>query len=205
MIHYDLFETLKVVNGNIQNIHYHDERVNRSRLSLYDIHTKIKLADSIKVPKECASGIFKCRIAYGKTIGEPVFEPYIRKAVNTISIVLSNIIDYKYKFTDRNELNSLMKQRGHSDEILILRNGLITDTSIANIAFNDGSKWLTPKEPLLKGTKRSMLLDENIIEAADISLSMLSQFKEASIFNAMIELGEISVPMEQIKYIDNSS
>jgi len=205
MIDHELFETLKIINGNIQNIHYHDERVNRSRLSLYAVHGKIKLADSIEVPKECASGIYKCRIAYGKTIGEAVFEPYRRKAVNTISIVISNSIDYKFKFTDRNEINSLMNQRGDSDEILLLKNGLFTDTSIANIAFYDGSKWYTPKEPLLKGTKRAMLLDENMIETADISLSMLSQFKEASIFNAMIELGEILLPIEQIKYTDNSS
>ena len=39
------------------------------------------------------------------------------------------------------------------DEILITRNGLLTDTSIANIALFNGKEWHTPKHPLLKGVQ----------------------------------------------------
>ena len=50
--------------------------------------------------------------------------------------------------------------RGACDEILIIKDGHITDTSISNIVFRlpDGW-WLTPFTPLLKGIMRTYLLE----------------------------------------------
>ena len=42
--------------------------------------------------------------------------------------------DYRYKSADRSLLDRLFALRGAADDVLIVRRGLITDTSIANVA-----------------------------------------------------------------------
>lgn len=69
---------------------------------------------------------------------------------------------------------------------LIVRRGLLTDTSIANIALFDGKDWFTPKLPLLRGTCRTALIDNGIIKEKDIRPEELSSYSFVRLFNAMI-------------------
>lgn len=59
--------------------------------------------------------------------------------------------------------------------------------------------WLTPKHPLLLGTKRAYLLDKDIIKEADITVDDLMKAKKIRLFNAMIEFGEREVENGKIK------
>ena len=77
-------------------------------------------------------------------------------------MIENNKICYSLKLTDRSQINRLLKQKGNYDDILIVKNGFITDTSISNIIFYNGSKWITPAAPLLKGTCRDKLLKEGL-------------------------------------------
>ena len=52
---------------------------------------------------------------------------------------------------------------------LIVKDGYLTDTSIANIALYDGYTWFTPAHPLLRGTKRAELLNKQLIVEKDIA------------------------------------
>ena len=79
---------------------------------------------------------------------------------------------------------------GDCDEIIIVKNGLITDTSFTNLALFDGNRWLTPKPPLLLGPKRAQLLEAGIIEEAELTLEDLRKAEKVSLFNAMIDFGE---------------
>lgn len=67
----------------------------------------------------------------------------------------------------------LAAQKGDCDEIIIIKNGLVTDTSFTNIAIYKHGMWLTPKHPLLLGTKRAALLEKGIIQEADITVDDL--------------------------------
>ena len=78
-------------------------------------------------------------------------------------------------------------------DILIIKNKEITDTSYANIAFWDGSKWLTPANPLLSGVKRQFLMNRGSIFPADIRLNDLHLFKHAVMINAMLDLEDSPV------------
>ena len=100
-------------------------------------------------------------------------------------------IDYTYKSTDREALNRLFACRGERDDILIVRRGLLTDTSIANIALFDGKDWFTPKLPLLRGTCRTALIDNGIIKEKDIRPEELSSYSFVRLFNAMIKWGAL--------------
>ena len=74
---------------------------------------------------------------------------------------------------------------------IIVRRGLLTDTSIANIALFDGKDWFTPKLPLLRGTCRTALIDNGIIKEKDIRPEELSSYSFVRLFNAMIKWGAL--------------
>ena len=113
------------------------------------------------------------------------------KLAVTLQLVYSDDIDYTYKSTDREALNRLFACRGERDDILIVRRGLLTDTSIANIALFDGKDWFTPKLPLLRGTCRTALIDNGIIKEKDIRPEELSSYSFVRLFNAMIKWGAL--------------
>ena len=82
-----------------------------------------------------------------------------------------------------------MKIRGNCDDILIIKDGFITDTSYSNIVVRDDSgRWFTPSSYLLKGTKRSYLLDKGIISEAEITPASLRKYKELKLINSMIDI-----------------
>ena len=125
-------ETIRIEDGQVYNLSYHTARMNRTRAAFW-----------------------KCRIVYGKEIKEVGYTPYQMRMVSSLRPVASDTIDYSYKSTNREELNDLFARRGKADDILIVKDGYLTDTSIANIALYDGHTWYTPAHPLLQGTKRS--------------------------------------------------
>ena len=74
------------------------------------------------------------------------------RQVNTLRLVVDDAVDYTYKSTDREGLNRLYARRDGADDVLIVKDGRLTDTSIGNVAFfRDGEKWYTPLLPLAQG------------------------------------------------------
>jgi 4-amino-4-deoxychorismate lyase len=98
--------------------------------------------------------------------------------------LIESDIEYSYKYADRTKLNALKDER--FDEIIIVKNGLITDTTISNLAFFDGEKWLTPKTPLLKGTKREELLKKGSLIIKDITPQDIKIFSKIAMINAVL-------------------
>ena len=115
-------------------------------------------------------------------------------------MVTSDGLDYTYKSSNRQKLDELFKQKGEADDILIIRDGFLTDTSIANIALWNGEQWETPEKPLLEGTMRASLLGKGLIVPAEIRPQDLSRYSLIRLFNAMIGFGEIEFSVEDIKY-----
>ena len=117
--------------------------------------------------------------------------------VASLRLVTSDKIDYSYKRTHREGLNELFGRRGNADDILIVKDGYLTDTSIANIALYDGNSWYTPAHPLLRGTKRAELLDNQLIVEKDISWLQLDDYTHIMLFNAMIDWERIIIPVDR--------
>ena len=92
------------------------------------------------------------------------------------------------KYTDRSLINTLFAQRGACDEIIIIKNGKVTDCSIGNLIFRQGKKWYTPDTPLLLGTQREKLLQEGKIQECTIFQEDIVNFDEIKIINAMNSL-----------------
>ncbi len=167
---------------------FHDLRFNQTRSHFYQ-QSPVKLEEIISIPDDLDDTVYRCRIVYSKEIETIEFIPYQPKKIQTLRIVECNEIDYSFKYADRTLLNQLFEKREGCDDILIVRDGKITDTSSANIIFFDGKKWITPAEPLLRGTKRSQLLAENTLEEKQIKCSDLNSFIHAKLINALLDEG----------------
>ncbi len=196
---YPLVESLKLKDGIIQNLIFHKNRLNRSMEELFPTAEKIDLRKEISIPETCRVGIYKVRILYGPFIDKIEFEPYQYRSIQSLKVVHHENIDYHLKYTDRQILQELYAQRGDCDDIIIVKNGLVTDSFAANLLFFDGQNWYTPTTPLLKGTKRQFLLDEGIISEKEIREEDIRNYQKVGLINAMIDLEEMPVvPVEKI-------
>ena len=177
-----LLETIKIEGKQAGNLTYHQERLNRSQKALFGLEPSIDLASLLHAPD---NSLYRCRILYDTEIRSIEYLPYTPKKIRTLKIVTSTL-DYSYKYTDRSALNRLLETHSHYDDILIEKKGFLTDTSIANIAFYDGSQWFTPKHPLLEGTLRAKLLDEGFLQTKEIRREDISSYTQVALMNAMI-------------------
>lgn len=138
-------------------------------------------------------GVYKVHVDYSATNSAVVITTYHPKRVESLQLVDADI-DYSYKYADRTALTGCLERRGDCDDVIIVRNGLLTDASYSNIALYDGEEWLTPRRPLLAGTMRAYLLDRGLVGEADIRPSDLRSFSSVSLINAMLPLGKLTVP-----------
>jgi 4-amino-4-deoxychorismate lyase len=182
-----LFETVKVKNKRLCNIELHNQRVANSRRILFGEDRSFNLQDFITLPDHLDHGIYKCRIVYAKTVEHVEFERYTLQRICTLQIVEDDTIQYSHKYLDRSCIESL-KRSGDADDILLVKNGFVSDVSFANIAFYNGKNWTTPSNPLLNGTKRQLLIKTGVIREEEIRCGDLDRFTHAALINAMLDL-----------------
>ncbi len=194
-----LLETIKCKNGKLLHLKEHNFRFNQARKVNFGLSEKIDLEKVIAVPKECRSGVFRCRVTYSETIDKIEFIPHHIREINTLKLVNSETVNYEFKFADRKKLNALFEKRGNCDDILIVKNGCITDSFTANPVFFDGKIWWTSDTPLLEGTQRAKLIEEGKISVCRITSSDLSKYKKVGLINALQNLEEM--PVTDIKNI----
>ncbi len=188
-------ETIRIEDGKVYNLDYHIERFNRTRAAFWKGCIPIDLR--ALVSPQSLAGIYKCRVVYGREIEEITYVPYQMRDVSSLRLVVADTVDYTYKSTNREKLNALYAQRKMADDILIVKEGCLTDTSIANIALYDGHTWFTPARPLLRGTKRAELLDRKLIVEKDIPQISLKDYSHIMLFNAMIDWERVTLPINE--------
>ena len=196
---YPLVESIKLKNGIIQNLSYHQGRLNRSMDELFPTAQKIDLMQAISVPEEYKSGTFKIRVLYLDTVEKIEIEPYQYRFIQSLKVVYHESIDYHLKYTDRQLLDELFAQRGDCDDIIIVKNGFVTDSFATNLLFFDGQRWFTPSTSLLKGTKRQLLLDQEIIFEKEIRAENIRNYQKVGLINAMIDFEEM--PMVAVERV----
>jgi len=189
-------ETIRIENGKALNLGFHNYRFNKTRRDIFECNLPVNLADHIQ-PGEYTERT-KCRIEYQDEVEKVEYQPYTIRPVKSLRMVTSDGLDYTYKSSNRQKLDELFKQKGEADDILIIRDGFLTDTSIANIAFWNGEQWETPEKPLLEGTMRASLLGKGLIVPAAIRPHDLSRYSRVRLFNAMIGFGEIELSVQHI-------
>lgn len=179
-------EVIKLKGGVLYNLEYHKARVARTLAAFGMSQIDFTMVEGA-VPANCTNGLYKCRVLYSNKIEKIEFTPYIFRKIETVEIVVDNNIEYSYKYADRDRLNAL-KVASNCDEIIIVKEGFITDSSYTNLVFKQGKEYFTPQECLLPGTKRQALLDAGIIRLKSIKPKDLASYESVHFINAMIDI-----------------
>jgi 4-amino-4-deoxychorismate lyase len=188
---YPFFETIRYCNGVLENLPYHQQRVNSTFLhfNVEDILplAAIPIQKSASFPSEhLGNAVYKCKIQYNlKGEYTIAFTPYSIRAIRSIEIVAIVNKQYNHKYTNRDWINHL-HSNANADEIIMVENGIVKDASYANLCFFDGENWFTPQNPLLLGTRRAFLLDNGIIQEKEIRVQDLHRYQAVRLINAMM-------------------
>jgi len=183
-----LFETVRIEEGAPLHLRYHNARLNRSRKTLFGASRELDLSDFLM--DRPAHGVWRCRVFYTLYIEKVEYLPYV--PVRRRRFALAEFGgEYAFKYADRRSLELLLRSRPEADDLILVRDGMLTDTTTANIALRKKGEWLTPRHPLLPGTVRARLLEEGLLREADISCDELRGFEELALMNAMIGFRKI--------------
>jgi 4-amino-4-deoxychorismate lyase len=174
-----------LITDKIENLKFHNERMNQVRKVFYNA-SAINLSDYMEIIPDK-----RVRVIYEKDIKKIEYFELQKREFKKLKIVYCDDIEYSYKSENRDKLNSLKVK--DFDEIIIVKNGLITDTTISNLAFFDGEKWITPKIPLLKGTKREELLQKGFLKEKDIKIDEIKNYQKVAMMNAIIGFYEMDI------------
>lgn len=173
------FETIKIDDYEIFNLSYHEKRIANT------IAMNLNLNDYIYAPNK---KLLRCKVIYDEFgILDVNYFEYKKREIRVFKIVHSNEISYNRKFLDRNKIDEIFSKKDCADEVIIFKNDLLTDTSIANIALFIDGVWFTPKTTLLDGTTRQRYLDEKLLIEKDLKISDLKKAKKIALMNAMID------------------
>ena len=183
-------ESIYINNGHSRHIDLHQQRVDQTFAHLGISSHAVQLLtiiNALNIPKD---GLFKLRIVYDST-SNFTYEllPYHYKSIHSFKLMDIGERDYAFKYADRDWIYTLLNEAG-TDDIVMLQNGMIKDSSYANIIFQEGDTWYTPSVPLLAGTMRYHLIDQGLIQPSSIYLNDLSRFSHFKLINTMMGFDE---------------
>lgn len=182
-------ESICLIDGVFRNLDFHRLRMEATKAAFPDIIGKINLYDFLYHLEIPQNGKFKLRIIYSKEIERFEIIPYEIKQLNSFKLIENNTIEYPFKFEDRRVFDEL-KNGVDEDEIILVKNGEITDTSYSNLVFKAGTDWITPRSFLLNGTMRQSLLELQRIREETIRIADLKYFSAFKLINALMDLQE---------------
>lgn len=179
------FETIKLLNGQLHNLHYHQERINRTIGFHYTDKKEVNINDILHATSIYPKGLYKVRVDYDLKINKVSIDPYQIKLHRKLKIIDTEGFNYSFKYADRSFFTSQLLKHPDCDDILFTENGYLTDTTYCNIAIFDGKEWITPKTYLLPGTKRTQLIAEKRVFERTIHVNDLPNYEQIVFINAM--------------------
>lgn len=178
------FETIRCDDFEVYNLSYHNKRIANT------IGLNIDLGEYIYPPNK---ELLRCKVIYDESgVLSVDYFPYIKREINSFKLIYDDRIEYKKKYLNRESIDNLFSKKEDCDEIIIIKDGIVTDTSIANIAIFYEGTWICSNNSLLEGTTKSRLLENRELILKDISLEMLQSAEKIALMNAMIDFDIIS-------------
>ena len=198
-------ESIKIEDQKAFLLDLHQKRVNQT-FAHFGKEGSIDLAKIFKNLEHDEDGLYKLRIVYDldKKFTTQLI-PYAIPKIENFQLVENNSYDYSFKFEDRKEFER-MKTKAKKEEIIVVKNNHITDTSYTNILFLKGKEWFTPTTYLLNGVMRQHLLHEKKIKETEITLQNIKEFSHFQLINAMNDFDDMFIyPIERIVNLPESS
>ena len=182
-----LFESIKIENGKIFLTEFHQKRMDKTFKRFYYKKNPWKLKQIFSQIKVPLIGIYKMKFNYSEKKYKIEFKKYLLKKTAKIKCYEINDFTYSFKFSDRRKIEYFYTKKLDCQDILMIKNGYLTDTSYCNIILFDGFSWFTPEKPLLEGVQREKLLESKMISKTKIKLNEINDFKQFKLINAMIK------------------
>ena len=192
---YPFLESIGVYEGQAPLLPYHQARVDRTFAAFYPGQNSLDLLDlwqKASFPSEKV----KWRIQYNALEQKAEICAFPERKIEYLQVVKDDTIEYAYKFTERDRLDVLYREKAEpADEILIVRNGLLTDAYYYNVVVKTESGLLTPRMPLLAGVMRAYCLKKEQVQLADIRMNELKNSEGVYLINALH-------PLERAAFIE---
>ena len=191
-------ESIKIEDQKAYLLDFHQKRVNES-FAHFGAEGSIDLEKIFKDLQHDEDGLYKWRVVYDlqKNVKTQLI-PYAIAEIENFQLVENSTYDYAFKFEDRKEFER-MKTKAKTEEIIIVKNNHITDTSYSNLLFLKGETWYTPTTYLLNGVQRQHLLATKKIKETEITLQNIREFTHFQLINALNDFDDMFIyPIERI-------
>lgn len=191
-------ESIKVEDQKIFLTELHQKRMNET-FSHFGKECKIDIYSLFVNLENDEDGLYKFRIEYDVDNNfKTQIIPYAISEHDDFELVIDNEIDYSFKSADRMQFQKLKRDSG-ADEIIIIKENQITDTSYSNLLFLKDKSWFTPKTYLLNGVMRQSLLSSKKIEETEITINNIKDFSHFQLINALNDFDEMFIyPIQKI-------
>jgi len=186
---YRFIETICVSEGKIRDPEVHLTRIRITLFAHYGKWDDDRFSSWFDIRFPLKYGWYKYRLIYTHSgVQSASVTPYQPRSIRRLRLVHADKLEYAFKYEDRSGIDQLMATRGQADDILIVKNGYLSDSSYANILLWDGSRWWTPDTPLLQGTMRQRLLSAGQVRARPIPVETIWSYERIKLVNAMLDL-----------------
>ncbi|WP_312090453.1 aminotransferase class IV [Chryseobacterium sp.] len=202
---FQFIESIKIEDQEIFLLELHQKRVNQT-FAHFGKEGSIDLEKIFKNMNHDEDGLYKLKITYDLDKRfRTMMIPYAIPEIHDFQLVENNSYDYSFKFEDRKELEK-MKMMAKAEEIIIVKNNHITDTSFSNLLFLKGKEWFTPSTYLLNGVQRQNLLKKKKIKEMEITLQNIKEFSHFQLINALNDFDDTFIyPIHKINNLPGNN
>lgn len=194
-----LLETFCLEDGELLHLKYHEDRIRWSTGQKIDISLFAQTIYSNESYDQAKQGKWRVSATYTtSTIHSIRFVSYRIPEIVALQPITIEENFYSHKWADRSMFESIKKDLPHGIEPLFILDGLVTDTSFTNIIAEKEGQLFTPKSYLLRGTKRSYLLEKGVLQKQAITLEELRNYDTIHLINAMLSPYQLTLPTEAI-------
>lgn len=190
-------DTICFQNGQYHNVSLHQARADRTFSHFFPGKKTIDIGQQL--PHLPGKHKWKVRLVYSQEVEEITSYVYEARNIDKLVLVEGDDIDYSFKYQNRKAINSLSSQMSAREDIIIIKDGRVTDASYANLALYDGQRWHTPSTPLLNGIKRQLLIHQGEILESEIKIEDLPRFQKVSLINALLDLEELTIDISNVR------
>ena len=191
-------ESIKVEDQKIFLVELHQKRMNET-FSHFEKECKIDIHSLFLNLEHDEDGLYKFRIEYDLDNNlKTQIVPHAISEHDDFELVIDNELNYHFKSADRTQFQKL-KNDSDADEIIIIKENQITDTSYSNLLFLKDKTWFTPKTYLLNGVMRQSLLASKKIKEMEITIDNIKEYSHFQLINALNDFDEMFIyPIEKI-------
>ena len=169
-------ESMGVFDGKTPLLRFHQARFDHTRLAHFGLQDPVDLQKLIECLVIPSAGIFKIRIIYAQEVQSVTVEPYVNKEIQRFFLKPAGDIDYRFKYADRSWIDKVTSSLPDASEVIFVRDGQISDTSIHNILFYDTEEntWIAPEATLLQGVCLTYLRTQGFVRQRQIYVDTMS-------------------------------